>query len=468
MDPMLGQIHRLPPILDDQSWRRYQRQVHPLPPPYDDFDVTSSSESSGSDESEEVSSLSSDCEEGLAVVSSLRANSAMGNAGVPTRYRQRALDEFFCPLNKHVKRNEELGANANNRFVNLPRDILEHWIIPCLGVSGLTNLAHMCRTAAFVVHRAWGPVPYVVRQEMSPLKLAHDFDWEDYQKENDSPEINIAWSVRRFHFLLNMQHHGIMQVEVRLRRQLWWEYLHGTDAAFPIQNSLDRWIETRVYRQVRMKAPHGGSVTKRIKCFETYGAAIQNDIGYWLEDFDRGGSDLDSCALFDPHDEDEYTSIENMVPAVEHKLRGALACIWVCCKRIASSPSGTYNFPSFEYLIMHGVPDKLFQCLPEDFKSKHTDKSGCRDRNPIREWKFRPPSLETEGFSFFNQTCLDYDGCEIHQIPWYRYWYPKPVVLNQSNLLASLPRDILEGVVLSYLPSEDAAVVLSLIKGRTG
>ena len=53
-------------------------------------------------------------------------------------------------------------------------------------------------------------------------------------------------------------------------------------------------------------------------------------------------------------------------------------------------------------------------------------------------------------------------------LSWYRYWYPKPVVLNQSNLLASLPRDILEGVVLSYLPSEDAAVVLSLIKGRTG
>lgn len=66
------------------------------------------------------------------------------------------------------------------------------------------------------------------------------------------------------------------------------------------------------------------------------------------------------------------------------------------------------------------------------------------------------------GNSFYDSTTTHYQnrrGYEIHEIPWYSIWYPKPVILKTNNLLESLlenlPFSIIRKSLFSFLSKEE-------------
>jgi hypothetical protein len=379
--------------------------------------------------------------------------------------KRRTLDDFFSPLT--AKKQEDYDKNDANRnnllFSYIPRHVILRSIFPFLTVQDLTTLSFTCHFAASIVDCFRGPLPYIVREELLPYKI--QFRNSRYDTADDYE----VYQARRVRFLLKTKLHRVVQVNINISKYLWTE-----------KESLRRWIAsyvpqgTNVSVQIFKQIKYSDGSIRRVSFFETKTERDEDgDNEYDLENLEEYPLDPDGCLI--GFDELKYYTepIEYVVypPSVTESLRCATKYIWPCFNRVAASPP-KYNLPSLHHLIKHYLPTIQYQYLPSEFQLD--DLKGKQGPKDFPLWKFREWPAVSARREFFgydknprtrkhineNEDVDDWLIKEyfIHDIPWYREWYPKPVLLNPKNLLASLPAEsVFVNWILPHLSQKDIA-----------
>jgi hypothetical protein len=374
------------------------------------------------------------------------------------RRLQRTLLDYYPIVKPRVE--ASLPARDNWLFARLPREVLCKNIFSLLTVQDLTRFSWACRQSASLVDAYRGPLPYIVREELLPRKISF-VNLEEAVPEDDSDYFDVS-RARTLRFLLQTQRHRVVQVEVKLGNTLWTEV---ANRAYP-SGPHSTWVEVKIYRQVKTASGH----FHRIQLFENV-VTYNDDDGskyYYLEGHHKSPEDQfrhemkkkKRVVATDEEEEDDNLSL-----AVEGNHRSAVHYLWVCAKRIAASPSH-FNLPNLDYLLEQALPPSLQQFLPCNYNIDPLQK--FMGPSPEALWKHREapcPIIRRQFLRNNGRQLRDQHGqltkeYLIHEIPWYRDWYPKTVVLSARNLLQSLPPSLMQQHVLPFLGEAAALKVV--------
>ena len=345
---------------------------------------------------------------------------------------QRTITSFpQFTTGKHTK--EPPCRPVGSFFAALPDEVLQKSIFPFLSVQDLTHLASSCHWITSQVDTYRGPLPHIVREELLPSKFVYS---------NDIPLLSSeVHHSQTFRFLLKTRRHRIVQVNIRLNNKLWTEILTRRENSVRVHELSDDERKTAFDFQIcnQIKDAHGSF--HRFNLFGLY-AGSNFELTAWqtgVEEYDSDDDDIGTWPL-----------------GKEQDLRDCVLYYWVCVNRaIALAPNVCPNI----HYIMSSYPlesEPLRSCVPSDFVF---EPNKAQDRKFFSPWKYRPPNSVEEWHSYATRDLGGWREYEIHEIPWYRDWYPKPVRLNPSNLLASLPTPIFLQSLLPHLTLQDLSAL---------
>ena len=382
----------------------------------------------------------------------------------PNSAKRRRLNKTLLDYYPKIVKPSPLRRVEDNwYFGRLPTEVLYKSVFKFLTVQDLTSLSHSCHQLQTMVGHFRGPLPHIIREELFPHKLNY-VNLEDTSSPSAavSSSSRSSWSsannyfevsrARKMRFLLQTERHRVIQVEFKLGNLLWTEINHNLAIeATPSQC----WVEVKIYRQV--KTPGGGF--ERIQLFENV-VTYHDDEGslcYYLEGYDQTP-------------EMQYKQLKKKTPptanttsiaaaalslSTEANQRDCVQYLYQCARRIAQSPK-QFNMPNLDYLLDQALPKSLHPYL----KPYHTFDQTLKTVGPRPEavWKHRRAESRSARRRFFqgHSTKRDQHGqltreYNIYDIPWFRSWYPKPIVLYEKNLLQSLPPELVAFKVLPYL-----------------
>jgi hypothetical protein len=384
------------------------------------------------------------------------------------RVQQRTLLHYYDIVKKTSDEVPLPAAGDKNwLFARLPTEVLWKNIFSLLTAQELTHFSWACRSSASLVDAYRGPLPHIVREELLPRKISF-VNLEECVPADDSDYFDVS-RARTLRFLLKTQHHRVVQVEVKLGTTLWTEVVNRAYPSGPHST----WVEVKIYRQVKTASGR----YHRIQLFENV-VTYNDDDGskyYYLEGHHKSPEDQFRHEMMKKKkrncqqmtmDDDEEEADDTLSLAVEGNHRAAVQYFLVCAKRIAASPS-YFNLPNLDYLLEQALPPSLQQYLkPCNYSIDPIQK--WLGPSPEALWKHREAPcpiirkhfLRTTGRQRRDQHGQLTKEYEIHDIPWYRDWYPKKVVLSTRNLLQSLPLTLMDQHVAPFLgqAGEDAAL----------
>jgi hypothetical protein len=330
---------------------------------------------------------------------------------------------------------EQAGTCAGMWFLMrcLPAEVLQTRILSFLNEEELTFLSWTCQKAHELVRFHRGNLPHVTKEQVGRHKMQID----SIQHIFPFFEVSRTQEVR---FLLQTELHGIVEVSFCFWNYLWTEinrvYHNDTEQVF-------------VYaRIVRKKVRGDGSVSVKF----LYDNGFDPHPGDWTDEGEDNNMDLDVPFKMRGYDHDA----EEQCPAVIQNIQACTKYISICANRVAKLP----HLPNVDLLLEQSLPEKWHDyLLPykiDPVKAQMNPKLGAI-------WKYRVPLSSKQCTEFFQKpkrTTWE-ASFDIYELPWYRDWYPKPVELVRSNLIGSLPTQLLSQVV-GYL-NEDEIFALSAI-----
>lgn len=311
-----------------------------------------------------------------------------------------------------------------------------------LDANDLTVLSASCYRLAKDIHTSRGQMPYVIRQELLPKKIvyAHSYVHDE--------EVDVAQS-QTFRFLLRTRRHRVVEVRVRLSNDLWTDaYDHHENGEGGFSRTLieetDDDARTEVWADVYERVWDRDGVLRHVKLFESV-----SDSHFHLRT-------MDDALESDPRLNDGDVP-ERLDDHVQDDLRD---CVRYYLASVKAAISMVPNIcPSLHYFMSDLPYQQLHRFWPEEYVMNRTE---IRDRR-LHRWPYRrPPSYETWRRFTSSHARTEYD---IHDVPWYGDWYPKPSLpLKKNALLDSLPKRVF---IRSLIPFLSIADVKSMVLARS-
>ena len=403
------------------------------------------------------------------------------------RRRNRTLKDYFTPIQKPVlvaaakPSSAENCNNENHPLFQCPRDILYQRLFSLLTVEDLTHLSNTCRLATRYVDTYRGPLPYIIKEELLPPRMLFiNFSNNPSRRRgvNDDLQFDVN-RLRTVRFLLKTRRHRIVQITFNIGIFLWSE-MDGFVSDFE-RDHQETWIEITVRRQLRSpsKSKTNNNTPFGVKPIR-WSLLFENMVDYFGDVSEAAGYNLENDEVQPwmtvPHDDDkaEYwerinhglgghdnsQDLYQMRPiSVEDNERACTEYFWVCAKRIASSPAH-YGMPSLDYIIQRGLPRPLLRFLPPPYNITKTEPE--KAPKDIALWMYRNAASTEERRQFFRRTKPKMDAhgqkswaFQIHEIPWYKKWYPKPITVHPKHILQSVPVELVESSILPFLSESD-------------
>jgi hypothetical protein len=386
--------------------------------------------------------------------------------------KQTILDDYFPVAKKDDCRRQRTTICAEEEgecttamskccLSLLPDDIIKTSVLSFLTMEDLVPMRMTCHWADQLIDSHYRGDFHIVRQFISPPKLTYEGAWK--RNENvyiyDWEFTNDVHQIQTFSFLVKTRFGRILQLELRVGRWLWQETameqveqwtrsINGDDVSAP------SWVDFRVFRRIR----YNDGSHDAVLVFEVDDP--QDNIRHAIFSVETMGT---GRSILDDHDNDDDHNKISIV--AEQALRDSMEAYIVCAKHlIASEDHSSNNLPSFEFFLSR-LDARLWKYAPHGF-TWEPQKVQDRPKPLAMLWKFRPPPSLKTYFNFFDVTHKDHGrykdshykwrGYEIHEIPWYRPWYPKPIIIHPHNVLASLPlEDIYGPYIFPHLSNQD-------------
>lgn len=388
-------------------------------------------------------------------------------------------DKPRCPKKRRLNRSGTLldyfkpapKATTPPRVVDnwfwgrLPTEVLYKSVFKFLTVGDITNLGHSCHQLESLVDVYRGPLPHIVREQLLP----HKINYVNLQTTSASPladhyyEVSRARTVR---FLLKTARHRVVQVEFKLGNLLWTELSnHLVLLANPDHKKC--WVEVKIYRQTKNRGTYD-----RTQLFENV-VSYHDEEGslcYYLEGYGKSPEEqyLEEQQYNNNSSNNPLATKQNlkMRPppdpvslSIEANQKACVDYLYKCAQRIARSPT-SFNLPNLDYLLDQALPPSLRHLL-----AQHRLLPALAALPPRcqAQWKHRKAPSARIRRRFFSSTRNRRDQHGqltreyfIHEIPWFRDWYPEEPILSPSNLLQSLPVPLVATGIVPFLddPSE--------------
>lgn len=347
-------------------------------------------------------------------------------------------------------------------LMELPSAILQHSIFPYLSTNDLTVFAGTSKKLDYLVDDYRRPLPYIYKQELLPRYMS----FINFRRRGifpflqDPSRINTfdVHSAQTIRFLLKTELHGIVQLDICLTEYIWTE-LNGTTCYRGLSEE-DRcvWVEIKIFQKTQKNTWE--------RMYESTPPQLHPNTGsvcasHFLKGYENNPSDT-VLFFYDRPEFDRQQEIYDPKQVPENVQTNQKACtqyILACARRLEAFPA-KYNFPNAQYTILSALPKEFYRFLPDNLE---LDAAKAIGPKTFPKWKHRFPDTPSIWRNFlwtmgsvkehdeYGQFKIDY---EIHEIPWYQDWYPKPTILNPKHLLRSLPKTIMrENIVGPFLGS---------------
>ena len=362
---------------------------------------------------------------------------------------QQTLDSFVKRPSPKTPKNRQ----PQSFLAGLPDDLLRNKLLVFLHVQDMTTLSSSCHLMAMRVDQYRGPLPYIIRQELLPKRII-------FYPLSDKNSVETYQS-QSFRFLIKTKRHKVVQVKISLNNHLWNEqykpyltnfgrlssFYYSWDVAFSERTD----IEVTIAQMTKFK---DGSYL-RSKLFS---------LDSWNESYELNTVNNDLRSMLYPNEDsnfydewaEDWGQIFKLSSAkhIEEDLRDSLQYYWMCAMRaIQMAPKICPNINYF-MLWKDEMDVPLLRCFPPEYLADKTKRQ--EDRELIARYRHRSPGSIQEWCSFMNKLSNDTPNeFDIHEVPWYRDWYPKPTHINEKNVLASLPSRIFVKSLLPHLSFGD-------------